>query len=281
MYSGHLLFLDSSGNSDVQSGRARSDDFTTLYQPYVTLGGKRSVEATEDDNEPVFEIALINFSGWNSVANISAEQNNNTFQYITPALAVRNVVFPDGIYSIAQMNAVIQADLVSAGFPASSITLTPNTSTGRVSIAVAAGFTVVLVGLWRILVGFQASQSPIVGATVAVGNLLADITNGIDNFLVHCDLAINSTVGGGQSDVIFTYRPNAPPGAAITFTPATPMYVNTRRNDHIDRIRMYITDQLNRPVNFRGEDVNFQLHVRRVKSQNVRILPSSLKALKR
>lgn len=281
MYSGKLLFLDSSTNSDVLSGRARSDDFTTLYQPYIPLGGKKSQEATEDDNEPVFELALINFSGWNSVANLSAESNNNVFQYAAPGPVVRNVVFADGIYSFAQMQSVIQADLITIAQPPTSITLTPNTSTGRLAIGVAAGYTVNFVGNWRIVAGFEAAQAPIIGPTNVVGNLLADITNGIDNFLIHCDLAINSTVGGAQSDVIFVYRPNAPPGAAITFTPATPMYVSTRRNDYIDRIRMYITDQLNRPVNFRGEDVNFQLSVRRIKSQNVRILPSSLKSLRR
>jgi hypothetical protein len=279
MYSGNLLFLDSSTNANVQSGASRSSDFTTLFQPYVVLGGKKSVEATLDDNEPAFEIALINFSGWNSVPNISAAQGNNTFQYVDPLAVVHNVVFDDGIYSFAQMQSIIQADILAAGFPAASITLTPNTSTAKVSIGVAAGFTVNFVGLWRLLAGFEAAQAPIIGATTVVGNLLADITAGIDNFLVHCDFAINSTIGGSQSDVIFTYRPNAPPGAAITFVPATPMYVSVRRNDYIDRIRMYITDQRNNVVDFRGEDINFQLHIRRIKTQNIRILPSSLRNL--
>jgi hypothetical protein len=264
----------------VQAGTARSDDFTTLYQPYVALGGKRSIESTEDDNEPKYEIALISFGGWNSVPNISAEQGNNTFQYVGAGPVVRNVVFPDGIYSFAQMQSAIAADLIAAGFPAASITIVPNTSTGRITIGVAAGFTVNFVGLWRILAGFEAAQGPIVGPASVVGNLLADITNGIDSFLIHCDLVVDSTVNSNASDVILTYRPTTRPGSAITITPATPIYVPTRRNDYIDRVRMYITDQRLRPVNFRGEDLNFQLHVRRIKSQNVRILPSSINALK-
>jgi hypothetical protein len=276
LYDSRLVFLDSSTNPDVVAGRRTSDDFTTLFQPNLILGGRASIEATKDNNEPEYEAALISFAGWNSVPNISAAQGNNTFQYITPALVVRNVIFDDGIYSFAQMQSVINSDLLAAGQPINSITLTPNTSTGKVAISVAAGFQVVFVGLWRILAGFELSQSPIIGPTVAVGNLLADITNGIDSFLIHCDLVIDSTVNSSASDVILTYRPTTRPGSNVNIVPAFPVYASCRRNDFIDRIRVYITDQQLRPVSFRGEDLNIQLHIRRKQSQNIRILPSSV-----
>lgn len=281
LYDSRLLFLDSSTNADVIAGRRTSDDFTTLYQPNVILGGRSSVEATKDDNEPEYEVALISFAGWNSVPNISAAQGNNIFQYIGPVAVVRNVVFADGIYSFAQMQSVINADLLAAGYAINSIRLIPNTSTGKVDITVAAGFTVNFVGLWRILAGFEAAQSPLVGPSTTTGNILADITNGIDSFLIHCDLVIDSTVNSFASDVILTYRPTTRPGSNVNIVPAFPVYVSCRRNDYIERIRVYITDQRLRPVSFRGEDLNIQLHIRRKQSQNIRMLPSSIEGLKK
>ena len=280
LYDSRLVFLDSSTNPDVVSGRRTSDDFTTLFLPNLILGGRASVEATKDNNEPEYEIALISFAGWNSVPNISAAQGNNTFQYVGPVAVVRNVIFDDGIYSFAQIQAIISADLIAAGYAGNSIGIVPNTSTGKVAINVAAGFQVNFVGLWRILAGFEASQGPIIGPTTVVGNVLADITNGIDSFLIHCDFVVDSTVNASASDVILTYRPTTRPGSNVNIVPSFPVYVSCRRNDYIDRMRIYITDQRLRPVSFRGEDLNVQLHIRRKQSQNTRILPSSLEALK-
>ena len=282
MATSRLVFIDSSTNTQVQAGAQTSADFTTQYQPVLMLGGKASVEATKDDNEPKYEMALIAANLWNSIPNISASlYNNNIFTYSGGGPPI-NVVFDEGTYSFAQMQAVIAASLVANGYLATDIQLLPNTSTLKLGIQLAAGFSIDLTtSNWYLLGGFELTQSPLVGPATIYGNNVADITNGQDSYLIHCDAVTDSTVNAFASDVLLTYRPTTRPGSAVTLNPQTPVYVPCRRNDFYDRIRVYVTDNLLRPVTYRGEDTNFQFHIRPIANQNVRILPSSIAAMKK
>lgn len=276
-----FVFIDSSTNTLVSSGSQTSDDFVTAYQPVLMLGGKASVEATKDDNEPSYEMALISANLWNSIPNISATLYNNQIFTYDGGTGPINVVFDDGTYSFAQMQAVIQGSLVANGFLATDIQLLPNTSTLKLGIQLAAGFSVDLTtSNWYLLGGFELTQSPLLGAGITYGNNVADITNGQDSYLIHCDAVQDSTVNAFASDVVLTYRPTTRPGSAVTIQPAVPVYVPCRRNDFYDRIRVYVTDNRLRPITYRGEDANYLFHIRRTKNQNVRILPSSIAALR-
>lgn len=61
------------------------------------------------------EIAVGQVNIWNSFYTITAQKNNNKFQYIQPTAATsvtRTVVIPDGTYSVSQLNEVLQFNLI-------------------------------------------------------------------------------------------------------------------------------------------------------------------------
>jgi hypothetical protein len=256
------FYIDSSTNAQVKAGQYTSDDFTTYFAPPMDLGGRKDSQKNKNDVSKDWEIALIAFNGWNTIPNISASlYGNNVFTY-KHGVGTYNVTFADGNYSFSQMQGYISTSLVSNGFLSTDIQLIPDTALDKLYIQVAAGFSVDLTtSNWYILGGFTLAQSPIVSPG-AYGTNKADIQNGQEAYLIHCDMINSSIYGGNASDVIYTYRPTSSPGAAVTIVVQNPIYFKTSKNDFYDRVRVYITDQLNRKITFLGESVNMTLHAR-------------------
>ena len=87
----------------------------------------------------------------------------------------------------------------------------------------------------------------------------------INSILVNIDIISGSYVNGSQCPVIYSFYPNVSPGYKIVERP-NPSLIYYRVNiPNISRIRLWLTDQDNNPVDVRGERVTARIVVREVK----------------
>ena len=76
-----------------------------------------------------YEVALLSYSIWNSIKNISAENGNNTLR-INPGTGVFiNIVIEDGIYGISEINSYIKKQLAALGHDPLKFSLIGNFNT--------------------------------------------------------------------------------------------------------------------------------------------------------
>lgn len=237
----------------VIAGTDSASDFKIRFDPPLTLAGKAADVKGSDEMQQEWSVALVSWSGFNTVPNISATLYNNArFTYSGGGPAI-NVNIPTGIYSIAQINAEIATSLLANGYLSTDIVFSPNTSTGKVVITLAAGFSWDLTtSAFYTLMGFELSQSPVTGPASVTGNLQGNLNNGITAFYLRSDVVMDSAVNGRQSDVLAIYQPNVPVGRSITLDIKNPIYLRCKTNQQISSIRLYVTDDQGRAVDYNG-----------------------------
>ncbi len=249
-----FLSLDSS-SQNLDS----SDDFT--------IGFDRGINVSDGQ----YELALIKANLWYSWANISTALGNNTLRYYstygTPGWRPL-ITFPDGQYTITDINTFIQNQMIInndyiivSGVREFPIIIAPNYSTLRVDITVLPTFQLDLTtSNLCVLLGWL---NQIVTASGS-GENLANINNSINSLVIHCSLIASSYKNGITGDYLMTFVPTTPPGSNIDIEVKNMIYLPIYEPAQITKIRMYITDQLGRRIDFRGEPVTYLLHIRRI-----------------
>lgn len=249
-----LLNLDSSTATNI----TKTDDFTIFFNDALNLSGD-------------WEVALIKSNLYYSWYNISAEKGNNVFRYYNGALYRTDVTIPDGQYSIDQLNEFVQQVMKDNGdftllgsTEVYDISLEPNYSTGRVRIELTNNyrFDLQLSDLY-LLLGFDQIEVTI----TSEGVNLANINDDINSLLIHCDV-IESSASFNNSisnDIIYSFVPDSIPGTNINVEPRWPIYVPLYViGNRLKRIRLYLTDNLQRRVNLNGEPFSALLHFKRI-----------------
>ena len=242
----YLLKLDS-------KNAAKSDDFEVEYTQPIPAPGS-------------WEIALIRSFVWYSYYNVSAAYGTNIIRYSKNAGSTweTNITIPDGIYSVTDINNVIQAELKLRGDWNSIdethyITIKPNFNTLRVEVELSNNYQVdFTAGSIRTLLGFDS----IIATVSQSATNLADITRGVNSLVINCSLTDAGYQNQFSGNGLYSFLPDSPPGSNIQIIPSEPIYlpVNTQM---ITRIRVWITDQQNRRVDLSGEDVTYLLHIRK------------------
>lgn len=228
-------------------------DFTTRFAKSIELEGE-------------WEVALHSLFTWFSFFNCSAQLGNNVVAY-NNGVADKTVTFPDGNYTLGQLEAELHRQMkangdytVVDGVDTFDIQLKPNYSTLRVEITLSNGYTLDLTqSTFNILIGFDSVVVSTNG--VNVGTQLADITNEIDNLIINCDIVSGSYRNGSDSSGIYHFKPVVPPGSSILVEPVNKIFLKVDTNQ-IKTIRIWLTDQKQRPLNLNGEGLTAVLHCR-------------------
>lgn len=264
MYSRQLTVV-SKTTEDVVAGVSTDDNFVVRFAEPFALAGKAADNKGDDAEQQVWEMALIEWRGFNVIDNVNASiYGNNIIEYDGGTGPI-SVILPDGIYSVDDINAEVQKSLQANAFAANSIVFTAVPSLGKVQTAVAAGFSVNLnASNINAFFGYDPGQSPIVGATTVVGNNQADLTNGIAAYLLRCDAITGSSLNANASDVMYIYTPDVKPGAGLKVSPTYPIFLPVRNNKEIRQIRLYVTDDRGRRVSYREQPMTYLLNFRRV-----------------
>ena len=239
-------------------------DFTTVIRDGINLDQNREYEA-----------ALLSIDTYNSFPNISTE--NNVFKYSADnGTTWKNIVFDTGSYQLTAINDEIQRQMVVNGDYDSDhstyyITLTANTSklksivditnpTYKIDFDVPSSIGPTL--------GFPLN-SPIIGHGFNESPNIVDIIK-INSILVNADIISGSYVNGFYSPVIYSFFPNVSPGYKIIERPNPSLIYYPINRSNISSIRVWLTDQNNKPVDLRGETLTVRIAIREVKSRNIK-----------
>lgn len=253
--SNFFLVLDSTA-----AGATQTDNFTVVFPNQIDLGKDQ------------YEMALSRLNLWYSWYNISAANNNNTARYYN-GTGYNDITFPDGQYSVPQINDFVHAVMKANGdFTLSGSTeiydieITPNFATNKVNIELTSGYTFDLStgDLYLLLGGNQVEVT-------TTGDLpnIANLTNDINQIWARCSLVEGqgSYINNAQSDIIYTFVPDNIPNTNIDLSPITLAWIpiNTT-NNVIRRINLRITDNLSRRLDLNNEPVTFTLILRKARN---------------
>lgn len=218
--------LSITGNSSILS---------TNYSPALELDGD-------------YECALLHFSTFNSIPNIS--KHNNKFYYGDNEI----IEIPEGTYELQDIYDFIRYKVKDCTFK-----LFSNNNTLKTTIFCTKD------------IHFEKSDS--IGDLLGYGKVFLKSYKLHESLLpvnilsttvvrVECDIISGSYINGNPSHILHEFAPNVPPGYRIIEIPKNTIYFKVNR-DIINSINIRLLDINNNIVNLRGEEVNLYLHLRK------------------
>jgi len=208
--------------------------------------------------EPNYVIGLLGATMWYSYHNISKEYGNNTLKYTLPNQSTTTITFPDGNYDADNLNHYLE-DLFECTDDC-IIKFDVNTATNRFLIILGDTIKIDLrEGKLHELLGFEAKEY---SDNVNIGKNIANITRDVDRLLINCSIVNQSYQNDIASDIIYSFSPTTSPGSLINVEPYQAIYLPIIPLDYIHSLRIRVTDQLNRPVNFHGENLTFVFEIK-------------------
>ena len=243
------LFISSKMTGSI----GESHDFTINFNPDL-----------EFFNENVY-VALDSVSteyGW---YNIRGDQyENNIFYYTndttTNPINWTPITFKDGIYTYDQLNEIIRDQIVKDSKAHSSdnpgINFKMDYSISRVYIELATNFGIDFTkNNFRKLLGFESKILKI----SSYGDLVPDITNSIDDIQIRTSILNESNVNGKDGDVLYQFSTaGLRAGKHFKVEPRRLLW-NKIKSNKISNIRIYLTDQLKRPLNLNDSTLSLNL----------------------
>jgi len=236
-----IITLDSTGNT--------ADDFTVQFDPAIDV---------KADEGYVWKIALDSMKYTYSMRNIDSTFSNNTFEYYNNT-AWKTVTIPGGTYGVSDINAYFQQVMKDNGDYTTSngddtfyASFSLNNNTQRIKITLSNNYEVRFTNgsEFRLLIGADATTY---NSTVELTGQ-PDMTRGINSFNVHTDIISETFYNGQSSTILYNFIPNVAPGYITELSPRKLLWLAVNRRE-IRSIRIWFTDQLNRPISFFGEPV--------------------------
>jgi len=237
-----------------------TSDFTTNLSPPIDLNVNKKYEA-----------ALLSIDLYNTIPNITKE--NNIFKYSTDnGNTWKIITLNKGSYELQALNDEIQRQMVINGDYDSVnnefyITITANVSELKTIINITNRSYLVDFTVENSIaptLGFNAATQPIIPYGYNKSQDVVNITK-VNSVLGNVDMISSSYVNGKQSPAIYSFNPNrVSPGYKIDERPNPSLIFYPLNRSSISSIRVWFTDQNNKPVDLRGETVTVKLYIREV-----------------
>lgn len=232
----HLLFYSIIFTmSFTLSATGKSSILTSNYSPPLEL-----------DSD--YECALLHFSTFNSIPNIT--KNNNKFYYGTDEV----IEIPEGAYELQDIYDFIKIRVKSCEFK-----LFCNNNTLKTTIYCTKDINFDKQDSIGDLLGYGKVflKSFIFHVSLLPVNILSTTVVRIE-----CDIVSGSFINGKSSHIIHEFAPNVPPGYRIIEIPKNTIYFPVNRKT-INSINIRILDIKNNLVDLRGEEVHIYLHLKK------------------
>ena len=246
------LFLDS--NDGVRD--SRSHDFTIDFVPEMML-----------DRNKTYYLALYNAEMTYSWFNVAQKYNNNKLKYSKDnGVNWVEIVLRDGNYSYRHIKQYVKQTLETNGDLTADnkgIDIQFSSSLLKVFIQLENNYQLDLRdGYFSKLIGFENK----VITSTGYGDFAPDITRGVDNIFIHCNLISDASVSGKQGDVLYRFSTanlQISYPFRINETIDRPLYtkVNTSK---IRELRIYITDGRNNIIHLNDIPINLTLLLKEV-----------------
>lgn len=216
-------------------------DFTVIFSPEIDLSDMRR------------EIAFSSISATNSIPNITATANS--FQVGRTGQQPKTVSLPIGSYD---MKAIQRHFKAHAG-----ARLEANSATFHIVINVPAD-TVISFNVPNSIapvLGFE--KDSVLNPGMRSSDHVAKIVP-VNTVNVCCDVVTGSYVDGVLATSLFTFYPDVHPGAKIVKEARQLIYLpfSDSRKEKLSKIRVSLTDQNNRVIDFRGEPITVTFFLR-------------------
>ena len=236
-------------NSVDGTGNSKSHDFTVRFNPVL-----------EFDKNKDYYIALDSITMAYSWYNVSSDYNNNTLKYSQDSGKTwHTITLPNGNYSYLELNSYIQSEIESNSHTKDGISIKFVSAFFKVLLSMKSGFQLDLkTGDFGKLLGFEKK----IYTTTGYSPNFPDITRSVDNVFIHTNIISDSVISGNQSDVLYRFSvDNLPLSYPFHIEPRRAQFnkINTNR---IQNLRIYITDELNRPLNLNNIPISLILNVK-------------------
>ena len=234
----------------------KPEDFEINFVPTIQL----------DENKK-YKCALVSLSASYSWHNIQTQSNNNLIKYSPDGgITFKDILFPDGVYSYSDINSYIHTIMKENGdFTIVSdedtfdINISFSLSTFLVTIDLSNGYQLDLnTQQFANLLGYDVG---IITAPVSEGVRLPNITNSIDNILVHCSLVNGSVLNGIPTNTLFEFSTaTLSRSYSFQFEPFNLSYV-PMVGGQIQTVRIYITDINGRIIDLNGIPTTYKIKI--------------------
>lgn len=215
-----------------------------------------------------YSCALLEFTAYNSIPNVTKENNKIYFKTRTKAVNVKDAsvfdakqniyyfAIPPGAYEFNHITEYIKDRFESIGFKC-ILSVNPHTYKGNVDCDVEIHFN--QPDSIHHLFGFD--DYIIESDEERFSDRLVEITS-VNTIVVECDIISGSYTNGKQGHSIHEFAVTANPGYKIIEVPKHIIYLPINRSA-IPSIQIRITDQDGKLIDFRGETITCRIHIKR------------------
>lgn len=208
------------------------------------------------DGSKQYEMALVGLETYYSFPNI--DKTNNHFRYSPDnGTSWFSILIPEGCYEIQDISAYINRIMKdNRHIP---INIKPNNNTLRCIIAQSRNYFIDFTppDSIRTVLGFERK---VYRASYFESENIVNIIS-INSLRVTSDIIGASYSNGSAKSIIYSFFPNVGPGFKIIQEPKNLVYLPITLYK-IDRMETTLTDQNDKPVNLRGEELSIRFHVR-------------------
>lgn len=207
-----------------------------------------------------YEIALLDFTTYNSIPNITEGINNKLFYYENEAQKTTGkyseVSLNTGCYEIDDINTRFQELLGK-----DNIEIKSNDNLLRVELKSKYYIDFSKPGNIGSLLGFPTQTSSILAPNkLHVGSDIVNI-NKVNSINISCNIVDGSYKNGEKLHDLHTFYPSVAPGFKIVERPHNLVYLPLNTS-YISDIVVTVSDQSGNDIDFRGETISLRLHIK-------------------
>jgi len=238
-------------SSYTVSVNGKGSTLRTVLFPAITLSKDREWEA-----------ALLDFTTYNSIPNISEGENNKLHYYKTKQndgsySELEEISLKTGSYEIDDINEILQEQL-----GADNIKLVANNNLLRSELKSRYYIDFTKEHSIGSLLGYHATTSIL---EKDVTHLSSDTVNiiKVNSINITCNIIHGSYKDGSNQHILHTFYPTVPPGFKIVEKPHNLVYLPLN-SIHVSDIVLNVLDQDGNAIDFREEVVSIRIHIKPV-----------------
>src|SRR5436190_64436 len=196
-----------------------------------------------------YQLGLKNLYSYNSIFNI--KEPNNVIYYYEPK-EKKEIVLTPGIYEVSEIEAEIKKTIPG-------VVLTGDNKTMRCKLYAPVVFDFDTEGFGKSLLGFRGISIPNIKIT---SETRVNINN-INVIRVHCNIVSGSYINGKENHSVYDFYPTVPPGFKMVEVPSNIIYYPIDVGS-IDKFTVSLRDQNDDLVDFNGEEVTINFHIKKI-----------------
>ena len=211
-----------------------------------------------------YEIALLRVETYFSFPNINSS-NNRLRISIDRGKKWNEIEIPTGCYDIDSINDAVQsflANIYGQKEMEKHVIFSANKNTLKCVLEIRDALTIVdfkVENSLRAVLGFNAKCYKKKGRYESEN--IVNILN-VNSILVHCDIVSASRLNGIEAPVVYSFFPDVSPGQKIISQPKHLIYLPLTMTV-ITSMTSWMTDQSQKPLDLRGEELTLTYHIRK------------------